>query len=91
MDTASFAIDSGYVHDLAPLTLANAICCAPRLRDAAMWIVGVVVGGDFESLVESPGFTEPLEAKAWAQRYLAEHPDLVRAGLDTLTWRLLKA
>jgi hypothetical protein len=56
-----------------------------------MWIVGVVVGGDFESLVESPGFTEPLEAKAWAQRYLAEHPDLVRAGLDTLTWRLLKA
>jgi hypothetical protein len=56
-----------------------------------MWVVGIMRAGVFRSLPDSPGFAEPLEAKAWAREYLTAHPDLLKKGQDSLTWRLEKA
>jgi hypothetical protein len=53
-----------------------------------MWIVGILRHGEFHPLRESPGFREPLEAKAWAHEFLKKNPGILPPDTDCLTWRL---
>jgi hypothetical protein len=57
----------------------------------AVLVVGILRATVFTPLPESPGFFDPLEARAWARAYLRDHPDLLQSGLDSLTWRAMEA
>jgi hypothetical protein len=57
---------------------------------AAVFVVGISRAAVFTPLPESPGFFDPLEARAWARAYLRDHPDLLQPGLDSLTWRAME-
>jgi hypothetical protein len=57
---------------------------------AAALVVGILRATVFTPLPDSPGFFDPLEARAWARAYLKDHPDLLQPGLDSLTWRAME-
>jgi hypothetical protein len=54
-----------------------------------MWVVGILRHGEFHPLEDSPGFSNAIDAKAWASDFLRKNPGALMLGVDCMTWRLL--
>jgi hypothetical protein len=55
-----------------------------------MWFVGILRHGEFTPLPDSPTFREARQAREWAREFLENNPGTLAAGVDCITWRLLR-